>query len=133
MLQNINGVPVDILDPDGPRIRTEQDAVDTIVSELAADWTVVPISRLDPDFFTLSTRVAGGIVQKFVNYHRGLAIIGDVSPHVTASEPFAAFVRECNRGRHTLFVSDVDDLAAHLTRLAGRPTYTGFGSRHAPE
>lgn len=133
MLQEVNGVPVFMLDADGPLIRTEQDAVDTVVNAHGGEWVVVPVSRLDPDFFTLSTGVAGGIVQKFVSYVKGLAIMGDVSEYVAGSEPFAAFVRECNRGRHTLFVSDMDELGIHLTRLAGRPTYTGFGSRYAPE
>ncbi|MEV4315368.1 DUF4180 domain-containing protein [Actinocrispum sp. NPDC049592] len=119
MLQYINGVPVYLAPASGPAIRTEQDAVELMVnSDREAEWLVIPVSRFHPDFFELRTRVAGGIVQKFVNYRVGFAMIGDVSGYVAASEPFAAFVRESNRGRHIWFVSDVDDLERRLARIA---------------
>jgi hypothetical protein len=58
--------------------------------------------------------VAGGVVQKFVNYRLRLAIVGDVAEHVTASTALRDFVREANRGGQTWFVADEAELAARL-------------------
>lgn len=55
-------------------------------------------------FFTLSSGLAGEILQKFVNYHIRLAIIGDFSGYT--SEPLKDFMYECNKGRHIYFVKD---------------------------
>jgi hypothetical protein len=122
MLDHVNGIPVYLAPADGPPIRTEQDAIDMIVAAghygAGADWAVIPASRFDEDFFELKTRIAGAIVQKFVGYGMGFAMIGDISPHTSESESLAAFVRESNRGRHILFVSDMDDLADHLIRIS---------------
>ncbi len=118
MLEHINGVPVYLAPAEGPAICGEQDAVELMVnSSREAEWLVIPVERFHPDFFELRTRVAGGIVQKFVNYRVGFAMIGDVSSYVATSESFAAFVRESNRGRHIWFVSDVDELRAQLARV----------------
>jgi hypothetical protein len=132
----IHGVPVFMAGADGPPIRTENDALDLIMTAgrfgAGADWAVIPVSRFDADFFELSTRVAGTVVQKFVSYHLGFAMIGDISRHTAGSESLAAFVRESNRGRHVWFVSDVEELTRQLARVAGLPTHTGFGDRYAP-
>lgn len=80
-----------------------------------ARWVAVPVERLDPAFFQLSTRVAGEIVQKFVTYRMGLAVVGDISRHTEESNALRDFVRECNRGTQTWFVEDLDALGARLT------------------
>jgi hypothetical protein len=46
-------------------------------------------------------------VQKFVNYRMRLAVVGDVSAHEAASEPFRDWVRETNRGKDIWFVPDL--------------------------
>lgn len=107
---------------DGPVVQGEPDALDVIAAtwtdDSQADWVVIPADLLTPEFFALSSGVAGAIAQKFVNYGIGLAVMGDMSKY--PSEPLAALVRESNRGRHTWFVSDVDELAAQLERLAAK-------------
>lgn len=104
---------------DGPLISTERDATDLIGDAWGADAHVVavPVARLDPSFFQLSSGVAGAIAQKFVNYRLTLAVIGDVSPFTAASEPLAAWVRESNRGDQVWFLPDAAALDA---RVAGR-------------
>jgi hypothetical protein len=74
---------------------------------LRADW-------LGDDFFRLSTRVAGEVVQKLVDYGLRVAIVGDISDRVAGSEPLGDWVRECNRGRQVWFVADLDELAERL-------------------
>jgi len=78
------------------------------------ELAVVPIERLDPDFFVLRTGVAGVFVQKLVQYRLRLAVVGDISAHVAASDALRDWVREVNRGRDILFVPDVDALEARL-------------------
>jgi hypothetical protein len=137
MLEHIQGVPVFMADAQDPPIRTEQDALDLIIAAghygAGADWAAIPAGRFEAEFFELSTRIAGGIVQKFVSYQMGFAMIGDISRYTSGSESLAAFVRESNRGRHVWFVSDVDELAAQLDRVSGVRRDTGFGGRQTPE
>jgi len=68
--------------PDGKKLRTERDAVDLISEAHSADVIVIPVERLDPDFFKLRTGVAGQMLQKFVTYGKRIAIIGDISRRV---------------------------------------------------
>jgi hypothetical protein len=70
----------------------------------------VPVSRFDPEFFRLRTRKAGEFIQKIVNYRCELAIVGDLSEQIAASDALRDFVRECNRGSQVLFVADVEEL-----------------------
>ncbi|MFF2040738.1 DUF4180 domain-containing protein [Kitasatospora sp. NPDC058170] len=104
------------LTPDGPPIRSERDATDVIGDAFGqgADWVVVPAARLDGDFFRLSTRVAGGIVQKFVTYRIGLAVIGDISAHVAASDALRDFVVESNRGTQLWFLTEEEEFGPRL-------------------
>jgi hypothetical protein len=69
---------------------------------------------LDDGFFDLSTRVAGEIAQKFVNYRRRLVVVGDIERRLLGSQSLRDFVRECNRGRQIWFVRDTEALASRL-------------------
>lgn len=109
------GVPVLVCGDDGPPIAGPQDALDVIgAAYFQADVVAVPAHRLDERFFTLRTGVAGEIMQKFVNYRVRLAVVGDISAHVTASTALRDLVRESNRGQHVWFVADLDELDTHL-------------------
>jgi hypothetical protein len=110
------GVPVLVCDADGPSIATEQDALDVIGAALAgAEIVAVPVGRLDERFFTLRTGVAGGIMQKFVNYRLRLVIVGDIAAYTAGSTALRDLVTESNRGKQIWFVDDLDALAARLT------------------
>jgi hypothetical protein len=111
-----HGTRVLLCTPDGPALATEQDAADLlgVAFSLEADLIAVPVERLDERFFTLRTGVAGAIVGKVANYHRRLAVIGDISAHLAASESFNDFVAETNRGRQVWFVADLGELDARL-------------------
>jgi hypothetical protein len=105
---------------EGPLLRSGADAIEAMYSA-EADWIAIPVARLDPAFFDLSSGVAGEFVQKFVNYGRRLAVVGDIAAD---SQALRDFVRECNRGRQVWFVADADELAQRLAdqgRLSVRP------------
>jgi hypothetical protein len=79
----------------------------------------IPAGRLDPAFFVLSTGVAGEFVQKFVNYKRRLAIVGDISAQVAASDALRDWIYESNRRSDLWFVTDLAQLEDRLATLAG--------------
>ena len=100
----------------GPLLAAERD-VNYFLSEamsLDADWLLLPVTRLGPDFLHLRTRLAGEMTQKCATYRIGLTIVGDISAEVAASNALRDFVRESNRGRHVWFA---DDEAAFRKRL----------------
>ncbi|OEJ30632.1 DUF4180 domain-containing protein [Streptomyces subrutilus] len=117
-LQTINDVSVLMCDAEGEVIAGEREALDCIgdAGYQGARWAVIPVERFDEAFFRLSTRVAGAIIQKFVQYRVGIVVLGDISRHTQASPALRDFVRECNRGTQTWFVSDTEELRE---RLAG--------------
>src|SRR5689334_2907490 len=102
----INGVTALVCAPEGQTLASENDAVDLIGEALSsgAELVVIPVERLDPAFFQLSTRVAGLFMQKLVNYRRRLVILGDISAYVAASQAFHDFVYESNRGNQIWFL-----------------------------
>lgn len=122
-MQERAGVPVYVCDPIGPLIATTQDALDLVgTSFLGAQAVAVPASRLDVSFFSLGTRFAGEVMQKFVNYRLRLAVLGDISAHLAASSALRDLVRESNQADHVWFLPDLDALDARLRAAQlGRP------------
>jgi hypothetical protein len=119
-LEEIGGRAVLVVDGAGPLIGARQDAVDLVGESMGMGARVValPVSRLDPAFFTLSSGLAGEFIQTLVNYRRIVAIIGDISAHTAASTALRDFVRESNRGRSVFFLPDTEALAEKLASLA---------------
>ena len=116
ILTQYDGVTALVCDTDGPTIATVQDALDLIGAALSqAEVVAVPATRFDDAFFTLSTGLAGEIMQKFVNYQLRLVIIGDLSRQLESSSALRALVHESNRGQHIWFVADHDELRTRLT------------------
>ena len=102
----------------GPPLRSDRDATDLISAAASAnaDWTLVPVSRLDSEFFFLQTRIAGEFLQKFVTYGKRIAIVGEIPAEYSQSRALHDFIVECNRGRHIWFVNSREDLANRLAR-----------------
>lgn len=100
----------------GPELRTGRDAVDLMsaASENRASWIVIPAARLGDDFFELRTRIAGEIAQKFAMYGAKVAIVGDISRRIAASQSLAAFVAESNRGESLWFVESRQELESRF-------------------
>jgi hypothetical protein len=116
----LSGVDVFLFDAAGGPVRTDRDAADLLGDAMGAGaaWAAVPAARLGEDFFRLETRIAGEVIQKFVNYRIGLAVVGDIAEAVTRSTALRDFVYESNRGRHVWFVADLEELDAKLAQAA---------------
>jgi hypothetical protein len=86
-------------------IGKEQDALDLMVDPQlqGARRIIVDRKNIVPEFFDLSTRIAGSILQKFVTYQMKLAIVGDFSD---ASKTLKDFIYETNRGNQIFFAND---------------------------
>jgi len=102
---------------EGPPLRSDRDAVD-LMSEArgrGANFIVIPIERLDDDFFRLETHMAGEVIQRFALYRVRVAILGDISRRVAESKSLRGFVYESNRGNQCWFV-DREELGNRLER-----------------
>lgn len=102
---------------DTPVLCRAEDVLDLAISvryESGADRLVLERSAFCDDFFMLSTGLAGEALQKLINYHFKLAIVGDFS-HVT-SKALRDLIRESNRGQDVFFVANEKDAIAQLCR-----------------
>lgn len=121
-VRELGGFRVLVCADEGTALAVEADAGAFLGDALSAgvDWMAIPVARLGPDFLRLDTRIAGGVVQKFVNYRIGFAIVGDLSAPLAASEALRDFVREANRGSTTSFVADLGELERRLAARTAR-------------
>ncbi len=118
-LSERHGVRVFTCAPDGPALGSDRDALDLMGEGWShgAALIAIPVERLSPAFFDLKTRVAGEIVQKFGTYGWRIAILGDISSHIAASDALRAWVAECNRGRQVWFLQSAAELDERLRDL----------------
>jgi len=96
-------------------IRDGQSALDFAVGigyEYDCSNITLNKAAIAEDFFRLSTRIAGEVVQKFVNYGYRLAIIGDFSGY--ESKSLRDYMYESNNGGHLYFVADEDEALKKL-------------------
>jgi len=113
-VKTIDGVAV--ICSEIPLITDVQSALDlmaTVWYETGCERMAIHKSAVSDAFFILSSGVAGEILQKFVNYHMKLAIIGDYS--VYTSQPFRDFMYESNKGNHVFFVETENEAILKLT------------------
>ena len=110
-----NGRTIALVNSDTPLITDVQSALDLMATiQYETDSTCIALKKdaVAEAFFTLSTRLAGEVLQKFVNYNVKLAIIGDYSRYT--SKPLKDFIYESNRGRHIFFVSSEEEAIEKL-------------------
>lgn len=115
-IEEFGDTRVQFLDADGPVVSSSNDTSDLIGNAWYNNVgvIVIPVSRLDPDFFILRSLLAGEIVQKLVNYRLKLVVVGDIEQYIEASDAFRDFVWESNRGEHVWFVADEAAIPAKL-------------------
>ena len=82
--------------------------------ETGCSAMVLRKEQIDEPFFRLSTGLAGEVLQKFVNYHMKVAIVGDFSGYT--SKPLQDFIRESNEGRQICFQLDEESALTWLER-----------------
>lgn len=116
--ERINDLTLFFVAAEGPALCSEQDALDLLgeIYGTETDMIVVPVSRFAPEFFDLSTRLAGHFFQKLQNYHMRLVVLGDIAEHVARSKALHDFVGETNRRGHHLFAENRDALFAALSK-----------------
>ena len=110
-----NGIKIAVITADEKLLVDMQSALDlmaTVQYETDSNRFAVYKETVAEEFFILSTRLAGEILQKFVNYHCKLAIIGDFSKYT--SKPLRDFIYESNRTGQVVFAKDVAEGAALL-------------------
>ena len=89
------------------------DLIATVRYETQCERIIVDKSAVAEDFFKLSTGLAGEVLQKFINYHMKLAIVGDFSKYT--SKPLKDFIYESNRGKHFFFVGTVQEALERMS------------------
>lgn len=116
--ENFTGFNLYFAVNDGPALATEQDALDLLGETYGKeiDVIVVPAHRFPPEFYDLSSRLAGHFFQKMQNYQARLVVLGDISVHTAASKALGDFVGETNRLGHHLFAIDRAELEDKLRR-----------------
>jgi hypothetical protein len=85
-------------------VQSALDLMATVRYETDADRVILNKTDIIEDFFDLKTRLAGEILQKFVNYKMKVAIIGDFSMY--SSKSLKDFIYESNKGKHIFFLPD---------------------------
>lgn len=85
-------------------VQSALDFMATISYDTGCYRITINKSAIVEEFFDLKTRLAGEVLQKFVNYNVKLAIVGDFS--VYSSKSLKDFIYESNKGKHIFFVSD---------------------------
>lgn len=96
-------------------IEDAQSALDLMVSvqyETNCDKIILHKSCVADDFFVLSTGIAGEILQKFINYRKKIAIVGDYSKYT--SKPLKDFIYESNKGNSIFFVPSIEEALLKL-------------------
>lgn len=103
----VNDLSISKLANEGQIIRSVQDALD-LISEVSSNRIIISKENLHPDFFILSTCLAGEILQKFTNYGLYLAIIGDFS--TVTSKNLLDVIYESNKNGHILFLENEEKI-----------------------
>lgn len=101
-----------------PVIRNVQDALDVMVTVFynhECEKIVLSKSALTEEFFDLKTRLAGDILQKYMNYRVRLAIVGNFSGYTSKS--LRDFMYESNQGKQVFFLEDQEEALQALHRL----------------
>lgn len=82
-------------------IQSALDLIMTIKYQTGCTDIAINKEAIIENFFILSTRLAGEILQKFVNYGIRFAIYGDFSKYT--SKPLKDFMYESNKGKNIYF------------------------------
>lgn len=112
----INNVRIAKINSNEILIKDGQSALDllaTVSYETDCDRIIIDKSAIAEDFFDLSTKLAGEVLQKFINFHFKVAIIGDFS--VYKSNSLIDFIYECNKGKDIFFLPDENQAVEKLS------------------
>jgi hypothetical protein len=117
-LHSLPGSTIAEISGDGLIINNPQDALD-IMGDLyfqGIGKVILHEKNIAPEFFDLSTGMAGEILQKFSTYRIRLSIVGDFSKYTGKS--IRDFIFESNRHGHTTFVASLEEAMKNVKREA---------------
>jgi hypothetical protein len=113
-----NNSDIAIIDSAEIYITDGQSALDFMMNvnyETGCHFIVLNKESITEDFFILSTGIAGEVLQKFVNYHFKLAVVGDFSKYT--SKPLKDFIFESNKGTDIFFVPSENEAIEKLSEV----------------
>ena len=113
-----NNIEIAIVRSNEILINDVQSALDFIVNinyETGCNRIIMNKSAISEEFFDLKTRLAGEVLQKFINYHIKIAIVGDFS--VYSSKSLKDFIYESNKGRDIFFLSNEEQAIEKLSMI----------------
>ncbi|PHG80443.1 DUF4180 domain-containing protein [Bacillus wiedmannii] len=96
-------------------VQTALDLMATVQYEVDAKHIIIDKSLITESFFDLKTRLAGDILQKFINYRVKIASIGDFSMYTSKS--LKDFIYECNKGKDIFYLATEQQAIEKLSTL----------------
>lgn len=102
-----NNIDIAVINSEDILIMDVQSALDLFVTvdyETGCSRMIINKSSICEEFFDLSTKIAGEVLQKFINYRKKVAIIGDFTKY--PSKSLRDFIYECNKGKDIFFLPD---------------------------
>ncbi|EFM10662.1 conserved hypothetical protein [Paenibacillus curdlanolyticus YK9] len=105
-----DGSRVAVISSDSLIIKNVDDALDLLADvhyNHGCDKMLVRKENIVEDFFELSTRLAGEILQKYTNYQMAIAIVGEFGSY--NSKSLNDFIYECNQGKKIVFRSTEEE------------------------
>ncbi|KNF07631.1 hypothetical protein CLPU_14c00490 [Gottschalkia purinilytica] len=99
------------------KICSEQDVLDliSICFENNSDILILHVETVSEDFFNLKTRLAGTMLQKFMNYNIKLAIILDNEEKF--NDRFKEMIIEANKGNHFRIFKNISEAESWILSL----------------
>lgn len=90
-------------------LKNLDDGLDLIgnLSYQGFDKIIIHEKNISADFFDLKTKLAGDILQKFIQYRMALAIVGEFKKYKSRS--LNEYIFESNKGKTINFVASVEE------------------------
>ncbi|KGN84073.1 DUF4180 domain-containing protein [Porphyromonas sp. COT-290 OH860] len=107
---NVDNTKVAEIITDKLILRSTEDGLDLLGNLYYQGFNKLIIHKenITPDFFDLKTKIAGDILQKFVQYQMPLIIVGDFSEY--NSKSLNDFIFESNKGKQINFIKDLSNI-----------------------
>ena len=93
-------------------VQSALDFMATVQYEAGCNRITINKSAICEEFFHLKTRLAGEILQKFINYQVKVAIVGDFSMY--ESKSLKDFIYESNKGKDIFFLPNEEQAIEKL-------------------
>lgn len=96
-------------------VQSALDMIATINYEVGCDRIILNKEAFCEDFFDLKTKLAGEVLQKFINYQVKVAIIGDFTNY--SSKSLKDFIYESNKGYNLFFLENKEKAIEKIKSL----------------